>query len=83
VWFSRDGDGGLVVTLFNLDAVPATVAANWSDLGFSGTALTHDIWSHDTLGKFDGNFSATLPPRGSRLLRIVPLSAEHAVNAHA
>jgi alpha-galactosidase len=76
VWFSDpgdSGDGSYTVALFNLDTTAATVTANWSDLGFSGHALVHDMWSHENLGKYDDGFTATVPPHGSRLLRVVPL----------
>jgi hypothetical protein len=72
VWFANNGDGSFTVALFNLDSSSATVTASWSNLGFSGGALVHDLWSHSDLGTFSGTFSANLPAHGSRLLKVTP-----------
>ena len=71
VWFSKDADGGYTVALFNLGDAPATVTADWSDLGAHGrSGRVRDLWTHQNLGVADGGFSATLPAHGSRLLRV-------------
>jgi chitodextrinase len=72
VWVARNPDGSDTVALFNLGGSAATVTANWSDLGLTGTASVHDLWSHANLGAANGSFSATLPSHGARLLRITP-----------
>ncbi|GCE22396.1 hypothetical protein KDK_61960 [Dictyobacter kobayashii] len=72
VWFANNTDGSYTVALFNLDSSSATVTANWSELGFSGSATVRDLWSHSELGSFNNNFSATLGAHASRLLRIIP-----------
>jgi hypothetical protein len=71
VWYARNRDGSYTVALFNLDGSPASVTANWQDLGFTDSAGVRDLWSHRNLGSF-GNFTATLPAHGSRLLRVTP-----------
>jgi alpha-galactosidase len=72
VWFSAEPTGSYVVALFNLDSSPATVTANWSDLGFTGRANVRDLWSHTQIANQADGFSATLPPHGARLLRVSP-----------
>ena len=72
VWYARNSDGSYTVALFNLDATPANVTANWSDLGITGSASVRDLWSHTDLGNSTGSFGASLPAHGSRLLRITP-----------
>ncbi|HZU02346.1 MAG TPA: hypothetical protein VFA10_21945, partial [Ktedonobacteraceae bacterium] len=57
---------------FNLGSSSATVTANWSDLGFSGSATVRDLWSHTSLGSFSDHFSATLSSHASRLLKVTP-----------
>ncbi len=74
VWYSNNGNGTYTVALFNLGSSSATVTANWSDLGFSGSASVHDAWSHSDLGSFTGSFSATLNSHASRLLKVTPSS---------
>ncbi|MHA6757753.1 fibronectin type III domain-containing protein [Streptacidiphilus sp. PAMC 29251] len=84
-WYTRNADGSVTVALFNLGSAPATVTAQWSDLGLSGSAAVHDLWSHQDLAKANGSFSATLPAHGSRLLRITPAGSNKPgipVNVH-
>ncbi len=75
VWFSAQPDGSYVVALFNLASADATVSANWSDLGFVGTANVRDLWSHTEIADQHDGFAATLPSHGSRLLRVKPTRA--------
>ncbi len=74
VWYTKNRDGSYTVALFNLGTSSATVTANWSDLGISGAAKVHDLWSHKNLGSFSTSFSVTLNSHASRLLRVVPRS---------
>ncbi len=69
VWFYKNGNT-YTVALFNLSSSRATVTANWSSLGFSGSASVRDLWSHTNLGSFTNSFSATLNAHGSRLLTV-------------
>jgi hypothetical protein len=75
VWYAKNPDGSYTVALFNLGDQPATVTANWSDLGISGSASVRDLWQHSNLGNYGGSFSATLASHGSRLLHITPNGA--------
>jgi len=70
VWFSNNGNGTFTVALFNLSSTKATVTANWSSLGFSGSAPVRDLWSHSNLGNFTNSFSASLNAHSSRLLTV-------------
>ncbi len=74
VWYTANSDGSYTVALFNLGGSSASVTANWSNLGFSGSASVHDLWSHSDLGSFSGSFSATLNSHASRLLKVTPAS---------
>ncbi len=75
VWFTNNSDGSYTVALFNLDTSPAQVNVNWSDLGFSGSAWVHDLWTHSDQSSPASSFSASLNGHGSRLLRVTPVSA--------
>ncbi len=70
VWFSNNGNHTYTVALFNLGGSTATVTANWSSLGFTGSAPVRDLWSHTNLGSFTNSFSASIPAHGSRLLTV-------------
>ncbi len=82
VWVAPDGDGSYTVALFNLGGSAATVSANWTDVGFGGSASVRDLWSHTELGSFAGSFSATLNAHASRLLRVTPTSGFHYTALH-
>jgi len=75
VWFANLGNGSYNVALFNLGSSTATVTANWSNLGFSGSADVLDLWSHSDQGTFSGSFSASVPSHGARLLKVTPGSS--------
>jgi hypothetical protein len=75
VWYAKNPDGSYTVGLFNLGAQPATVTANWSDLGITGSASVRDLWQHSNLGSYGGGFTATLASHGSRLLHVAPNGA--------
>ena len=75
VWYAKNPDGSYTGALFNLGAQPATVTANWSDLGISGPASVRDLWQHSDIGNYGGGFSATLASHGSRLLHVTPNNA--------
>jgi hypothetical protein len=75
VWRAREPNGSYAVALFNLGAAPAAVTARWKDVGFCGTAQVRDLWAHRNLGSFPAQFTATLAPHASRLLRVTPTAA--------
>jgi hypothetical protein len=75
VWYARNADGSYTVALFNLGADDSDVTADFSDLGISGKASVHDVWSHQNLGTVSGSYTATLPPHGSRLFTVTPKTA--------
>jgi hypothetical protein len=70
VWYADNRDGTYTVALFNLGTAPATVTANWSDLGAGRQAWVRDLWSHQNLGAVRDSLRATLAPHASRLLRV-------------
>jgi hypothetical protein len=75
VWFSKQADGSYVVALFNLADSPASVTANWSDLGFTGRANVRDLWSHTETADVADGVTEMLSAHGSRLFRIRPSRA--------
>lgn len=52
---------------------PATITCYWTNLAFQAgtTATVRDLWAHQDLGVFTNSFTATIPPYGSMLLKIV------------
>ena len=61
------------VVLLNRSTNAATnITCYWTNLALQpGSATVRDLWSHADLGTFTGSFTATVPPFGSRLLKIV------------
>jgi alpha-galactosidase len=80
-WWAYNGDGTYTVGLFNLAGSTANVTANWSDLGFTGSAGVRDLWSHTDLGSFGNSFTASVPSHGSRLLRVTPAAGHGTIGA--
>ena len=75
-WWAYNGDGTYTVGLFNLGASTANVTANFSDLGFTGSAAVRDLWSHTDLGSSTTSYTASVPSHGSALLRVTPAAGD-------
>jgi alpha-galactosidase len=72
VWARPLADGSKAVGLFNLEEMPAKVAAPWTALGITGKQTVRDLWRQKDLGKFGNEFSVVLPRHGCVLLKISP-----------
>jgi hypothetical protein len=79
VWRASNGDGSYTVALFNLGGSTATVTANWSDIGFTGSATVRDLWSRTDQGSANGSFARSLPAHGSALLKVTPAAGSTAI----
>jgi hypothetical protein len=78
VWSARNADGSYTVALFNMGSSTATVTANWSDIGISGSAQVRNLWTQSNVGTANGSIDASLPSHGSELLRITPNASVNA-----
>jgi alpha-galactosidase len=58
--------------LFNLDEMPTTVTAKWSDLGINGAQSVRDLWRQHDVGTFSDEYSAEIPRHGCLLLKMTP-----------
>lgn len=72
VWGAKNPDGSYTVALFNLGDSPASVTADWSSFGFTGSAAVRDLWEHKNLGTYKDKVMQTLPAHGSRLFTVTP-----------
>ena len=74
VWSRQLGDGGRAVVLLNRSDKPATIAADWRDIGYppSLPAAVRDLWAHKDLAQHTGSFSAEVPSHGAVMVRIKP-----------
>lgn len=70
VWARRLSDGTLAVALVNNGLDPATVTANWSDIGASGSQPVRDLWLHKNVGNYAGSYSVEVPIHGVVLVKI-------------
>ena len=68
-------DGSKAVGLFNRGEMPATVTAEWSDLGLKGPQTVRDLWRQKDLGDLEDQFTAPIPRRGCILLRMTAVAA--------
>jgi alpha-galactosidase len=74
VWSKQLADGGRAVVLLNRGDKPATIAADWRDIGYPATlpASVRDLWAHKDLARPTGSFSAEVPANAAVMVRITP-----------
>ena len=65
-------DGSLAVGLFNLDQSEQSISASWDQLGLTGKQRARDLWRHEDLGLFDGQYEASVPRHGVVFVRLRP-----------
>src|SRR6202453_2763031 len=66
VWAKQQQDGSRAVVLLNREGSALTIPVEWKRIGYPDhvPATVRDLWEHKELGKFTGEFSATVPPHG-------------------
>jgi alpha-galactosidase len=74
IWAKQMKDGSRTVVLFNRGSSQADVSVSWEEVGYPGhvQASVRDLWMKKDLGKFTGNFSATVPAHGVMMVRLMP-----------
>jgi len=71
VWAKPLADGSKAVGLFNRGSSEATVAVNWSDVGFKRPPQHgRDLWRHKDVTLGTAQFSTAVPSHGVVLLRV-------------
>jgi dextranase len=71
-WKGQLPDGSWVVGLFNRDDGNVTRSIDFAaDLGISGNATIHDLWTHQDIGA-GTSYSASIGKHDVKLLRIIP-----------
>ena len=73
IWTKPLADGSTAVGLFNLDAHPMTITANFKALGLPESAQVRDLWLRKDLGTFNGSFTAPVPRHGAVFLKVKPV----------
>jgi len=76
VWRSpKNTDGSYTVAMFNLGDSTATITANWSDLGFTGSATVRNLWARADVGTVSNAISRSLTAHESALFKVAPTSS--------
>jgi len=70
IWVKEMEDGSKAVGMFNRNIEPATIKADWKDLGLQGKQVVRDAWRQKDLGSFTDAFSAEVAPHGVKLIVI-------------
>lgn len=73
VWAKEMADGSRAVGLFNRSQREQTVTVKWSDLGITGEQTVRDLWRQKDLGKYTGQFEASVGRHGVILVKIAPV----------
>jgi alpha-galactosidase len=72
VWTKDLADGSKAVGLFNRGEGEAEVVADWTALGVAGKKRVRDLWRQQDEGSADGQFKATVPRHGVKLVKLTP-----------
>ena len=70
VWARDLENGTKAVGLFNRGETPATMTAQWTDLGLGGTQIVRDLWRQKDLGRYRDEFKSSVLRHGVVLIRI-------------
>jgi alpha-galactosidase len=70
IWTKPLADGSTAVGLFNLDAHPMTITANFKGLGLPNSITARDLWLHKDLGTLTGSYTAQVPRHGAVMLKV-------------
>jgi Alpha galactosidase A/Concanavalin A-like lectin/glucanases superfamily/Alpha galactosidase C-terminal beta sandwich domain/Alpha-galactosidase, CBM13 domain len=65
--------GQFAVLLLNRSSATQNITVNWRDFGLiaGSSATVRDLWMHQDLGSYTGDFTGTnIPPHGSMMLKV-------------
>ena len=72
VWAKDLKDGSRAVILFNRSKEEKKISVSWEEIGFSNkSAQVRDLWLHKNLGTHQGQFSASVPPHGVVMIKVM------------
>lgn len=74
VWSKQLADGGRAVALLNRGSAPASITAEWQDVGYPAAlpAKVRDLWAAKDQGKKTGSYTAEVPSHGVALVTVKP-----------
>jgi alpha-galactosidase len=77
VWSRPLADGSRAVALLNRGTAPATIAIDWTAIGYpSGLAATvRDLWAREDVARPTGRYAATVRPHAAMIVKITPASS--------
>ena len=75
VWEKDLEDGAKAIAFFNRGTSAAPIHMDWPALGLAGKLHARDLWRHADLTDAGHSVNATLPPHGTKLLRITGIAA--------
>lgn len=71
VWMKPLADGSKAVSLFNTDWGPMPITVQFDKIGLNGDATVRDLWTGRDLGRFRGDFTATVPKHGVVMIKVM------------
>jgi alpha-galactosidase len=70
VWTARGCQGETFLALFNISENEASINTSLSQIGLFGKIQARDLWKLEDMGFVQENIEYTLPPHGSKLLKL-------------
>lgn len=74
VWAKQEQDGSRAAVLLNRGTSKQKISFKWEQIGYPGhlPATVRDLWAHKELGRFNGEFSASVAPHGVVMVTVHP-----------
>ncbi|THU69313.1 hypothetical protein C4D60_Mb08t13120 [Musa balbisiana] len=74
VWCSPLRRGRVAVVMWNRGSSPASITANWTDIGLQPTAVVNarDLWAHETESSVRERISAVVDPHACKMYVLTP-----------
>ncbi|CAL9165725.1 unnamed protein product [Musa hybrid cultivar] len=74
VWAGPLSGGTVAVVLWNRGSSPATITAEWSDIGLSSSTVVNarDLWAHSDTASVQGELTATVDSHACKMYVLTP-----------
>ncbi len=75
IWWGTMSNGDVVLAFFNREDYERQMNVELSQLNLQGTCRVRDMWTHVYESSVSGAFTATVPARGCKVVKLLPEAA--------